>query len=192
MTGGKHGHGPTNNGSHLQEEHRRGFHDPTSKLYAARFDQPEGAKNREKGGNRPKDRQRACLERVMRWELEGADTLESLPSNAKMSLAKLKREHPIGIIRSMFSLRIVAEDFGHKDFMNAQRLVREILTKLQGHKDDDQMKPEPDSITVTVGRLNVPLPGADSDDPAPPEGGSGSAGAEGAVNAPLSTEKPAG
>lgn len=143
------GHAPTRIGGNpaLQELNAKGTN-------PYQFDQPLGALNRIKGGNRPKDKERECLEAIENGVEDKA----------------LKR-FPQGMVARLRSLAEVAQDVTHKDWINAQRLVREIRTRLRGQTPEElAASREPDVIEVITGRLEVPLPGATR--------GEGSAGSE--------------
>ena len=62
------------------------------------------------------------------------------------------------MVRRLCALQDVAEDTEHKDFLQAQRFVREILMRLRGTKEEAAV--EPASIQIIHGHIDEPLPGA--------------------------------
>lgn len=142
------GHAPTN----LDPQHlngpdgfaRKNLNDPTSLAYPYRFDQPRGMENRKKGGRQAKSKLRECLEAVQ----NGTRGIE--------------KRFPPGMLKRMRVLQETAEDPTHRDFMNAQRLVLQILTTLGKQPGDMEGRPESEggSIELLHGHVDVPLPGA--------------------------------
>lgn len=135
------GHAPTYTGPPTMH---RGH--PNWKLEPYRFGNPAGDANRKKGGNRPKDKERCCLEEIQ----NGQDRDEIL-----------ERRYPPRMIRRLQALLDVAEDKEHRDFMHAQRQVREILTRNRGDSSADRAAEGPkDTIEVYHGRVEAQMPGA--------------------------------
>lgn len=107
-----------------------------------------GNENRKKGRNRPKDKERNCLE-----EIQNGQERDQI----------LERRYPPRMIRRLRALLDVAEDSTHRDFMHAQRQVREILTRHRGTREDEDAEAAArptDTINVTFGRIDVPMPGS--------------------------------
>lgn len=148
------GHAPTNTKPTMYPGH------PNWKLGDYEFGRtPLGEENRKKGGNRPKDKERRCLE-----ELQSGQDRDNI----------LERRYPKRMIARLRALLDVSENPDHKDFINAQRMIREILGKHRGIHHDDRPTGERGSIELIDGHVDVPLPGSGA---APV--GEGPAGSEG-------------
>ena len=146
--GAKPGHAPTNPNGHmpgLEKAHA------TPGAFAYRFDQPLGQQNRAKGGRQAKNKERTCMEAIQN---------QTEPDERKL----VQRGFPVGMVRRLMALHVVSQDPEHKDFLHAQRLVREILTTLKKQPGEDESDPSAptsgDTITVFEGRIDVPMPGA--------------------------------
>lgn len=164
--GAKPGHAPTNPNGHLPGLVQHG-----RRVGAAwGFDQPLGAENRRKGGRQAKNKERLCMEAI-----QNQDETRSLAARTK----SLEQRFPPGMVRRLLALHAVAQDPSHRDFLHAQRLVREILTTLRKQPDEDgtdaSAPTSADAIVVVHGRIDVPMPGAAEQPPAPTEGGGGDA-----------------
>lgn len=144
--GSKPGHAPTNpNGIGLPPKPPPGAH-------AYRFDQPLGQQNRMKGGRGwAKNKERTCMEAVQN---------QTEPNEKKL----VQRGFPVGMVRRLMALHVVSQDPTHKDFLNAQRLVRDILTTLKKQTGEEEADAAAatsgDTIHVVRGRVDVPMPGA--------------------------------
>jgi len=116
------------------------------------WDQPRGRANLLMGIYKPKAKAK---------EREVMEALQ----NGK-SPKELEKRYPPGLVRRLAILQEVAEDPEHKDFMHAQRLVREILARLQGGAEEDAASAGPAKMVIEVveGRVDVPMPGSAGED----------------------------
>ncbi len=156
------GHAPTNTKPTMYPGH------PSWKLDPYAFGQPLGEEHRKRGGNRPKDKERACLEAIQNGTSE----------------PKLLARFPAGMVKRLSALHKVAEDSSHKDWINAMRMVREILTHLRGVKGEDDRSEDaskPDVIQIAHGHVEKDLPGNEK---APAPDGRAQGPGEGEVNPP--------
>lgn len=128
---------------------------PNWKLGPYAFGQPKGEPHRKMGGNRPKDKERRCLEDLQ----------------AGQDPAKLRKKYPAKMVARLEALLEASSDPNHRNFLGSFYLVREILGKHRGERSEPVEAPEPDSIQVVVGRIDVPMPGAENEEApgSPPE-----------------------
>jgi hypothetical protein len=139
------GHAPTNPAGHMPPEHYERLHGPNGVLKQYQFGQPLGNEHSKKGGNRPKDKERNCLE-----EIQNGQERDEI----------LQRRYPPRMIKRLKALLDVSEAKGHRDFMHAQRQVREILTRNRGDPSERAADGQKDTIEVWHGRVDAQMPGA--------------------------------
>ena len=142
------GHAPTNPNGNAEAFVHRG---------APRFGTAEAEANRRKGGRQAKNKERLCLEAIQNQS--GRFSRDSV-------IERLSQRFPTGMVKRLLALHDVCEDTDHKDFIQAQRLAREILTTLKKQPGDIEegdalsVPGSGDTITVMHGRIDVPMPGA--------------------------------
>ena len=143
--GSEPGHAPTSDASHLAGLKP---HDVT----AHQLGKPGGSDPRGSPGRPATGKQRECMEAVQ--NLEDRDD--------KQALAELVKRYSPGMVRRLIALQDISEDPESGHFLQAQRLIREILIAPKRRADEENAAPvkAPDTIQVTVGRINVPMPGS--------------------------------
>jgi len=150
------GHAPTNTTdlAHLNGPDgaaRRAHNDPSTPAYAYRFDQPKGQVNQKKGGGRPKDRERQCVEALQ----NGCDEEDLCARFAPR------------LVKRLAALLDVSENPEHRDFLHAQRLIREILAHQRGERETElaEAAAARDVIELHQGVVHAALPGGVESEP---------------------------
>lgn len=108
---------------------------------------PNAANFKGRGGGRPKDKERECLEAIQ--------NLDEITAEARENLS---RRYPPGMVKRLVALHSMATDSTSKDCLNAQRLIRDILSHQRGLRDSE-MPPPSATITLLHGAADVPMPG---------------------------------
>lgn len=136
------------------------------------FGHPAMEVHRKKGGRNARSKERECLEALQNADLDDLDA----------KCAKLTRRFPPGMVYRLRALHDVASDPEHKDFMNAQRMVSDILKHLEKKPGDQDPAALAGAgvpiIELAHGSVEMPLPGSVA--PQEPEGAP--AGADCPVN----------
>lgn len=105
----------------------------------------------------PQDRARACLEAI-----------QNKPDDPNLE-ARLTQRFPEGLVRRLLELHRVSVDTEHKDWLQANRLILDILTPQQPKEEEQAAQSAAGrAITLVHGRVDVPLPGQQKNGNPPP------------------------